>query len=153
MSLGRNRFVCIIAVFLRILKNIRTWLLYVCVCVCVCEIYINISCKSLHNIVSNLDTAVFTKLPPPLLILIHMNLHHAISTDFFKIPFSIILPSTPRSFRLFFPWRFSTETLCSPFLYSIRATCPAFLIFLGLISRTVFGEEYRAWSSSLCNLF
>ena len=44
-----------------------------------------------------------------------------------------------------------SKTLCTPLSSSIRATCPAHLILLDFITRTILGEEYRSLSSSLCN--
>ena len=46
-----------------------------------------------------------------------------------------------------FPATFLYTTLLSP----IRATCPADLILVDLITRTILGEQYRSLSSSLCS--
>ena len=47
------------------------------------------------------------------------------------------------------PSGFPTKILYTPVLSSIRATCPAHLILLYFITRTILGEEYRSLSSSL----
>ena len=51
-----------------------------------------------------------------------------------------------------FPSGFSTKnpytTLSSP----IHATCPAHLILIGFITRTILGEDYKLFRSSLCDL-
>ena len=52
----------------------------------------------------------------------------------------------------FFPSGFPTNILYTPLLSPIRATFPAHLILLSLITLTILGEEYRSLSSSLCSL-
>jgi len=52
-----------------------------------------------------------------------------------------------------FPSGFPTKALYNPISSPICATCPAYLILLNFITRTILGEEYKSFSSSLCNLF
>ena len=65
----------------------------------------------------------------------------------------LILSSHPRHGlpNGLFPSGFPTKTLCTSLRSSIRAACPAHLILLDFITRTILGEEYRELSSSLCN--
>ena len=51
------------------------------------------------------------------------------------------------------PSGFPTKTLYTPLSSPIRATCVAYLILLDFITRTILGEEYKSFSSSLCSLF
>ena len=44
-----------------------------------------------------------------------------------------------------------TKSLYAPLQFSLRATCPTYLFILDLITRIIFGEEYRSLSSSLCS--
>ena len=46
---------------------------------------------------------------------------------------------------------FSMKTLSLPFLSPIWDTCPAYLILLYLITRTILVEEYKSLSSLLCS--
>jgi hypothetical protein len=64
---------------------------------------------------------------------------------------SIIILSSHLHFGLpsgLLPSGFPTKNLYTP-LSPIRATCPAHLILLDFITRTILGEECTSWSSSL----
>ena len=50
------------------------------------------------------------------------------------------------------PSGFPNKTLYTFLSSSIRAICPAHLTLLDFINRTILGEEYKSFSSSLCNL-
>ena len=65
-----------------------------------------------------------------------------------KIHLNINIPSTPGSYKWSLSPRF--PYLYAPLLPPMRATCPAPLILLDLITRMIFAEVYRSLSSSIC---
>ena len=93
------------------------------------------------------------KCPPPVPNLSQLDTVHTPTSNFLKI--YLILSS---HLRLglpsgLFPLGFPTKTLYTPLLSLIRITCPAHLILLDFITRTILGEQYRSLNSPLCSLF
>ena len=89
------------------------------------------------------------KRPPPVSILGQPNPVHAPTSHLLEIHPNIIHPSTSRSPQWSLSLRFPHRNPITPLSSPIRATCPAHLIPLDFITRTILGEEYRSFSSSL----
>ena len=66
------------------------------------------------------------------------------------INFDIILPSTLRSSQWSLSFRLRHRSPVYTSLSPIHTTCPAHLILLDFITRTIYGEDCRSLSSSLC---
>ena len=92
------------------------------------------------------------KRPPPVPILGPPNPVHIPTSHLLEIHPNIINPSTPRSPQWSLSLRFPYQDPIRPLSSPIRATCPAHLILLDFITRTILGEEYKSFSSSLCIL-
>ena len=88
----------------------------------------------------------------------HLFLSQAISIQpmppfqFLTIHFNIILHLRVGLPSALIPSGFPTTSLCAHFLSPIHATRSAHLTLLDLITRIIFGEEYRSYSSSVCSL-
>ena len=92
------------------------------------------------------------KRPPPVSILDQPNPVHIPTSHLLEIQPNIIHPSMPRSPQWSLSLQFSHQDPIHPLSSPIRATCPAQLILLDFITCTILGEEFKSFSSSLCNL-
>ena len=89
------------------------------------------------------------KRPPPVSILASPIQSICLHTNSWR---SILILSTHLRLGLpseLLPRGFPTKTLYTPLSSTILATCPAHLILLDFITRTILCEEYKSFSSSL----
>ena len=89
------------------------------------------------------------KYPPPVPILSQLDPIYTPTSHFWR---TILILSFHLRLGLpsgLFPSGFPTKTLYAPPLSPIRATCPAHLILLDFITRTILGEECRSLRSPL----
>ena len=87
------------------------------------------------------------KRPPPVPVLGQPNPVPTPTSHLLEIHPNIIDPSTPRSPQWSFSLRFLHQEPIHPLSSPIRATCPAHLILLDFITRTILGEEYRTFTT------
>ena len=87
------------------------------------------------------------KRPSNVSILGQPNPVNILTSHLLEIHSNIIHPSMPRSPQWSPFLRFPHQDSIHPHSSPICATCPAHLILLNFITRTILGEEYRSFSS------
>ena len=87
------------------------------------------------------------KRPLPVSILGQPNPVHITTSHHLEIHPNIIHPSMPRSPQWSVSFQFPHQDPIHPLSSPIRAACPAHLILLDFITRTILGEEYKSFSS------
>ena len=92
------------------------------------------------------------KRPSPVSILGQLNPVHIPTSQLLEIRPNITHPSMPMSPQWSLSLWFPHQDPIHPLSSLIPATCPAHLIILDFITRTILGEGYKSFSSSLCNL-
>jgi hypothetical protein len=80
--------------------------------------------------------------PSLISIRIQMNSDHILTHSSRNIHFNIIALSTLRSCKLSLPSGFQIKVL-QTFIFHLRATCPAHVVFLDFNILIVFGEECK----------
>jgi hypothetical protein len=86
------------------------------------------------------------KCPQPVSILSQLNPVHTPTSHFLKIRLINLRLGLPSGL---FPSGFPTEPLYMPLPSPIRATCPAYLILLDSITRTIVSEQYCSRNTTI----